>query len=130
MKKIVLLIVGVILFVLLFNFLIMPLTGSYDRVKPVESYSGENAYIKFDTPEGLYLSAARAGGDLEPEETMAAFKLCMSDAIDYKVDVLEFDFAALAFPATFTSTTVIECAFASYEKMYSTSLSWLNTLHC
>ena len=91
MKRIILLIVGIILCVILFNFLVMPLTGSYNRVDPVESYAGDNAYIKFDTPEGLYLSAHRAGGDLEPEETMAAFKLCMSDAIDYKVDVLEFD---------------------------------------
>lgn len=91
MKKIIVSIVCVIALVLVLNFLVLPLTGNYNRVKEVTSYSGDNAYIRFDTSDGLYLSAHRAGGDLEPEETMAAFKLCMSDAIDYKVDVLEFD---------------------------------------
>ena len=82
-------IVGVLLAVFVLNIIILPLTGKINRVDDVTSYNGANKYICFD--DGLLLSAHRAGGDLEPEETMAAFKLCMSSAIDYKVDVLEFD---------------------------------------
>ena len=89
-KKLILTIVLVLVFVAVFNLLIMPLTGKYNRVESVKSYTGDNSYIRFDKPDGLYLSAHRAGGDLEPEETMAAFKLCMSNTT-YKVDVLEFD---------------------------------------
>lgn len=35
------------------------------------------------------ISAHRAGGDLAPEETLSAFKLCMTSS--YEVDVVEFD---------------------------------------
>ncbi|MBO4694478.1 MAG: hypothetical protein J5656_00935 [Clostridia bacterium] len=81
-------IVGSILFVILLNFLILPLTGKAFRTKEVIEYTGTNKYICFD--DALMLSAHRAGGDLEPEETMAAFKLCM-EATDYVVDIVEFD---------------------------------------
>ena len=82
--------VGALLLVLVLNVVILPLTGSYARREHVSSYVGDNAYITFDDPTGLYLSAHRAGGDLAPEETKSAFRLCM-EATDYKVDVLEFD---------------------------------------
>ncbi len=81
-------IVGPILFVLILNLLILPLTGKINRVDDVTSYDGMNKYICFD--DALMLSAHRAGGDLEPEETMKAFKLCM-EATDYVVDIVEFD---------------------------------------
>ena len=82
--------VGVLLLVLVLNVVILPLTGGSARREHVEAYTGDNQYITFDDANGLYLSAHRAGGDLAPEETKSAFRLCM-EATDYKVDVLEFD---------------------------------------
>ena len=82
--------VGILLFVLVLNVVILPLTSSGARTAHVEAYAGENPYITFDDAGGLYLSAHRAGGDLAPEETKSAFRLCM-EATDYQVDVLEFD---------------------------------------
>ncbi len=86
-------IVGTLLFVLVLNVVILPLTGKCARVEHVADYVGDNQYIAFHKPEGLMLSAHRAGGVLEPEETMAAFKQCMEEAVaeHYKVDILEFD---------------------------------------
>lgn len=86
-------IVGALLFVLVLNVVILPLTGSLARVKPVVNYTGDNPYITFDDEGGLLLSAHRAGGVLEPEETMAAFIQCMESAKveGYVVDILEFD---------------------------------------
>ncbi len=86
-------IVGALLFVLVLNVVILPLTGSLSRVPSVDSYGGDNPYITFDDEGGLLLSAHRAGGVLEPEETMAAFKQCMESAKveGYVVDILEFD---------------------------------------
>ena len=92
-KAIVWSIVGALLFVLVLNVVILPLTGKCARVDAVNDYSGDNKYIAFHKPEGLMLSAHRAGGVLEPEETMAAFKQSMEEAQreNYKVDILEFD---------------------------------------
>ena len=86
-------IVGTLLFVLILNVIILPLTGGCARVEHIEKYTGNNNYITFSSEYGLLLSAHRAGGVLEPEETMAAFKQCMEQAKNenYKVDVLEFD---------------------------------------
>ena len=86
-------IVSVLLFALILNVVILPLTGGCARVARVTNYAGDNKYIAFHTESGLYLSAHRAGGVLEPEETMAAFKQCMEEAEreNYKVDILEFD---------------------------------------
>ena len=80
-------VVGVVLAVLILNLVILPLTGDRKTNEIYEIYTGDNAYIRYD--KGLYLSAHRAGGDIEPEETMKAFKNCMEAS--YKVDVLEFD---------------------------------------
>lgn len=86
-------IVGTLLFVLVLNVIILPLTGGCARVEPIDNYAGNNKYITFSSDGGLLLSAHRAGGVLEPEETMAAFRQCMEQAKNenYKVDVLEFD---------------------------------------
>ncbi len=86
-------IVGTLLFVLILNVIILPLTGSCARVEHIDNYTGNNKYITFSSENGLLLSAHRAGGVLEPEETMAAFIQCMEQAKNenYKVDVLEFD---------------------------------------
>ena len=81
---------GVLIFVFVLNIIILPLTGSGARRAHVTAYAGDNQYITFDDEGGLFLSAHRAGGDLAPEETKSAFRLCM-EATDYKVDVLEFD---------------------------------------
>ena len=92
-KAVVWSIVGVLLFALVLNVLILPLTGNCARVEHIDNYTGNNKYITFSSEGGLLLSAHRAGGVLEPEETMAAFKQCMEQAKNenYKVDVLEFD---------------------------------------
>lgn len=83
-------VLGALIFVFVLNIIILPLTGNLARVPSVSSYEGDNKYIAFDSPEGVMLSAHRAGGDLAPEETLSAFKLCM-DATDYRVDIVEFD---------------------------------------
>ncbi len=92
-KAVVWSVVGVLLFVFVLNIIILPLTGSCARVDSVNDYTGDNKYIAFHKEGGLYLSAHRAGGSLEPEETMAAFKQCLEDADKegYVVDILEFD---------------------------------------
>ncbi len=86
-KIILLSVVGVLVLVFLLNLVILPLTGGCKRVDAPEVYAGNNPYVRYD--KGLYLSAHRAGGDIEPEETMKAFKNCLE--APYKVDVLEFD---------------------------------------
>ena len=80
-------VLGVLIAVLLLNLVILPLTGSCKRADAKDTYGGTNDYIRYD--KGLYLSAHRAGGDIEPEETMRAFKNCMN--APYSVDVVEFD---------------------------------------
>lgn len=79
---------SVLLFVFLLNIVILPVSSGIPRVEDITSYNGDNPYIVFD--ERTQISAHRAGGDLAPEETMAAFKLCMT-ATDYVVDIVEFD---------------------------------------
>lgn len=88
-KQISLPIVGALLLVFVLNMLILPLTGAHKRVAHVSEYSGENQYITLSSG-GTLLSAHRAGGDLAPEETLKAFKLCM-ESTDYRVDIVEFD---------------------------------------
>ncbi len=86
--KIILSCVGIVLLcAVAINFLILPFTGKIARVDEVRTYAGDNPYIRVGKP--LYLSAHRAGGDIEPEETLKAFKNCMEAS--YKVDVVEFD---------------------------------------
>lgn len=87
-KQIVLPIVFALLFVFVLNILILPLTGAHARVGAVVEYDGDNQYITLGG-ENTMLSAHRAGGDLAPEETLSAFKLCMES--DYRVDIVEFD---------------------------------------
>lgn len=77
---------GALLLVFVLNILILPLTGGYARTDC--GYGDKaNQYIVGD--KIAMLSAHRAGGDLMPEETMSAFKLCME--ADYTVDIVEFD---------------------------------------
>ena len=89
-KQISLPIVGALLFVFILNIIILPLTGACARVDSVDTYDGHNQYIAINRDKGTMLSAHRAGGDLAPEETLSAFKLCM-EATDYRVDIVEFD---------------------------------------
>lgn len=86
-KKIVVFgIIGLIVAVILLNLVILPLTATAAR----KGYNGEpiekSQYIEEETK----LSAHRAGGGEAPEETLAAFRLCMENE-EYKVDILEFD---------------------------------------
>ncbi|MCM1305931.1 MAG: hypothetical protein NC037_06185 [Bacteroides sp.] len=87
-KQISLPILGVLIFIFVLNIIILPLTGSYARSGAVDSYNGDNQYIAIGTEKGTLLSAHRAGGDIAPEETMAAFKNCMEST---NVDIVEFD---------------------------------------
>ncbi len=84
-------VLGALIFVFVLNILILPLTSPCARVDRVLSYDGDNPYIVFD--ERAMISAHRAGGDLAPEETLAAFELCLDEEINggYRVDILEFD---------------------------------------
>ena len=89
-KQIALPILGVLIFIFVLNILILPLTGSCARVGSVDTYDGDNQYIAIGSENGTMLSAHRAGGDLAPEETLSAFKLCM-ESPNYRVDIVEFD---------------------------------------
>lgn len=51
--------------------------------------NNDNPYIVYNTT-GLLRSAHRAGGVLDPENTMQAIKTCIKNK-EYEVDVLEFD---------------------------------------
>lgn len=77
---------GALLLVFVLNLLILPLTGSYGRTD-CDANDGSNQYIAGSGK--TMLSAHRAGGGLRPEETLAAFRLCME--ADYRVDIVEFD---------------------------------------
>ncbi len=92
-KIVIVSIVGVLTFIFVLNMIILPFTGALWRTDNVDFYSGPNPYIVFDETGGLLLSAHRAGAELEPEETMAAFKNCIEaeKAGGYRVDVMEFD---------------------------------------
>ena len=89
-KQIAIPILSVLSFIFVLNILILPLTGSYARVGSVDTYDGSNQCITLGDESGPMLSAHRAGGDLAPEETLSAFKLCM-ESPDYSVDIVEFD---------------------------------------
>ncbi len=80
--------ISVLVSVLVFLAVIMPLTGSLPRLQNVKVDTDSNPHVCYQ--DGAKISAHRAGGDLAPEETMEAFKLCV-EATDYKVDILEFD---------------------------------------
>lgn len=86
-------ILGALIAVFVLNIIILPLTGGCPRVEHISNYTGNNSWITFSNDNGLILSAHRAGGTLEPEETMAAFKQCLdgADRDGYVVDLLEFD---------------------------------------
>ena len=84
--KIFFLIIFLIVLCLLLNIIILPLTANFNRgVK--DKVTKANEYIIDGNP---LLSAHRAGGGEAPEETMAAFKLCLTDST-FQADVLEFD---------------------------------------
>lgn len=54
----------------------------------VEAYTGSAAYITTDGK--AMVSAHRSGGDLFPEESMAAFKNCV-ESTEFATDIFEFD---------------------------------------
>ena len=73
---------------LVFNFVVMPLTDFIPRVADGLTCDNVNPHMACDGDTNI--SAHRAGGDLAPEETLQAFKMCV-EATDYEVDILEFD---------------------------------------
>ena len=77
-----------LILVFVLNIVILPLTGAGARTD-CKANDGKNQYI---AGEGMtMLSAHRAGGGVEPEETLAAFMQCMENKAGYKVDIVEFD---------------------------------------
>lgn len=64
-------------------------TTTGDSVSYAET-KNNNPYIVYNTKKGVMRSAHRAGGVLDPENTMQAIKTCINNK-DYRVDVLEFD---------------------------------------
>lgn len=86
-KKIVVFgIIGLLVAVILLNLVILPLTATAER----KGYSGDAIEKSPYIEETTKLSAHRAGGGEAPEETLAAFRLCMENE-EYAVDILEFD---------------------------------------
>ena len=88
-------ILGTLIFILLLNFLILPGTGKnarnlkkYDVGKNI----AQNRYIHNVNSKGnkVTYAAHRAGANVKPEETWAAFKDCLEKYKD-DVDILEFD---------------------------------------
>lgn len=63
-------------------------TTTGDSVSYAET-KNNNPYIVYNTT-GVMRSAHRAGGVLDPENTMQAIKTCINNS-DYDVDILEFD---------------------------------------
>lgn len=63
-------------------------TTTGDSVSYAET-KNNNPYIVYNT-KGVMRSAHRAGGVLDPENTMQAIKTCINNS-DYDVDILEFD---------------------------------------
>ena len=64
-------------------------TTTGDSVSYAET-KNNNPYIVYNTKKGVMRSAHRAGGVLDPENTMQAIKTCINNS-DYDVDILEFD---------------------------------------
>ena len=62
----------------------------FHRSEPasVKPYIGSFRYITTDGK--AMVSAHRSGGDLNPEESMAAFKNCV-ESKDFQTDIFEFD---------------------------------------
>lgn len=62
----------------------------FHRSEPasVKLYTGSFRYITTDGK--AMVSAHRSGGDLNPEESMAAFKNCV-ESKDFQTDIFEFD---------------------------------------
>ncbi len=88
-------ILGVLVFILVLNFLILPSTGK--NARNLKKYNAtkniaENRYIhNVNSKENKVTYAAhRAGANVKPEETWSAFKDCLEKYKD-AVDILEFD---------------------------------------
>ena len=74
----------VLLFVLMCLSTYIPKTGNTD-------YSSEAAIGNPYIVEEALISAHRAGRNIAPENTLAAFKACLENNNEYRVDILEFD---------------------------------------
>ncbi len=86
--KVFLIIVAVILLAVIIVGLVVPAAKYYKKAEVKQFDNLSNKHVNY--MERTYISAHRAGGDLAPEETLQAFKLCM-EAEDYSVDIVEFD---------------------------------------
>lgn len=78
--------IGGILLLLVLIFGISDLLCTFAPGKAAEKSEMTNPYIVDET----YVSAHRSGGELAPENTMAAFENCINSE-DFNVDIFEFD---------------------------------------
>lgn len=86
--KVSLIVISVVLLAVIILGLVIP-AAKYAKKVDVKVFDDiSNKHINY--LERTFISAHRAGGDLAPEETLQAFKLCM-EAEDYSVDIVEFD---------------------------------------
>lgn len=86
--KVFILIVCIIFLVAIVNVLVIPAIRYYKKADVKMFDNLDNKHINYQNR--TLISAHRAGGDLAPEETLSAFKLCMTSE-DYTVDIVEFD---------------------------------------
>ena len=77
----------------------------FHRSEPasVKPYIGSFRYITTDGK--AMVSAHRSGGDLNPEESMAAFKNCV-ESKDFQTDIFEFDLHITKDGVLFSFTTI------------------------
>ncbi len=76
------------LFSVIMIFVCLSLSSGIPKVKGIDNYNGDNRFITFH--ERPLIAAHRAGADVAPENTLAAFESCLK-AHNYRVDILEFD---------------------------------------
>lgn len=72
----------------LVTFIGLSLSSGIPKVQEAFSYEYDNDYIRYF--DRTLIAAHRAGAEIAPENTMAAFQTCLG-AHNYKVDILEFD---------------------------------------
>ena len=85
--KILVSILAVILALLIF---IVAIPVAVCKTLPGEAPSKDEITNPYITDDGALVSAHRSGGEMAPENTMAAFKNCI-ESEDFNVDVFEFD---------------------------------------
>lgn len=85
--KVLVSILGVILALIIF---VVAIPVAVCKTLPGEVPSKDEITNPYITDDGALVSAHRSGGEMAPENTMAAFKNCI-ESEDFNVDIFEFD---------------------------------------